>query len=67
MGNPLYQMMNPQGNDNNVLAQFNKFRQSFRGNPQEQVQQLLNSGRISQQQYNAAVQKAQALARMLGM
>lgn len=67
MGNPLYQMMNPQGNNNNVLAQFNKFRQSFRGNPQEQVQQLLNSGRISQQQYNAAVQKAQALARMLGM
>lgn len=67
MGNPLYQMMNPQENNNNVLAQFNKFRQSFRGNPQEQVQQLLNSGRITQQQYNAAVQKAQALARMLGI
>jgi hypothetical protein len=39
----------------------------FKGDPQQQVQQLLNSGRISQEQYNAAVQKAQTLAKMMGM
>lgn len=63
--NPLYQQMNqPQ---NNIVERFRQFQQSFKGNPQEQVQRLLNSGRISQAQYNAAVQQAQALQRMLGM
>ena len=41
-----------------MLQQLQQFRQMFRGNPQEQVQQLLNSGRISQAQYNQAVQMA---------
>lgn len=63
--NPLYQQMSqPQ---NNIVERFRQFQQSFKGNPQEQVQQLLNSGRITQAQYNAAVQQAQALQRMLGM
>lgn len=66
--NPLYNDMNhgaPQGN--NMLQRFQQFRQNFRGNPQEQVQQLLNSGRVSQQQYNQAVQMAQQLQRMFGI
>jgi hypothetical protein len=62
--NPLIQN-NP--NNNDIISRFQKFRQSFSGNPQQQVQQLLNSGRISQEQYNAAVQKANALAKMIGM
>jgi hypothetical protein len=62
--NPLIQN-NP--NNNDIISRFQKFRQSFSGNPQQQVQQLLNSGRISQEQYNAAVQKAQTLAKMMGM
>jgi hypothetical protein len=62
--NPLIQN-NP--NNNDIISRFQKFRQSFSGNPQQQVQQLLNSGRISQDQYNAAVQKANALAKMMGM
>lgn len=66
--NPLYdQMQNNQGGEaNGMLQRFQQFRQSFRGNPQEQVQQLLNSGRVSQQQYNNAVQLAQQFQRMLG-
>ena len=63
MSNPLYQMM---GNQDNILQRFNQFRQSFRGNPQEQVQQLLNSGRVTQDQYNRAVQMAQQLQRFIG-
>lgn len=62
--NPLIQN-NP--NNNDIISRFQKFRQSFSGDPQQQVQQLLNSGRISQEQYNAAVQKAQTLAKMMGM
>ena len=63
--NPLYQQMNQGGND--IVSRFRQFRQMFKGDPQQQVQQLLNSGRISQEQYNAAVQKAQTLAKMIGM
>jgi len=49
------------------MQRFMQFKQNFKGNPQEQVQQLLNSGRITQEQYNAAVQKAQMLQKMFGM
>lgn len=48
-----------------IIQQFNQFRQNFRGNPQQQIQQMLNSGKVSQAQYNAAVQKAQQLQRLL--
>lgn len=66
--NPLYNdMKQGMSQQNNVLQRFQQFRQNFRGNPQEQVQQLLNSGRVSQQQYNQAVQMAQQLQRMFGI
>lgn len=65
--NPLFQMMNkPNGNMMQLLQQFQQFKQNFKGNPQEMVQQLLNSGRISQSQYNSAVQIAQQLQNFLG-
>ncbi len=63
--NPLYQQINNTTNNNNLLKQFQQFKQQFSGNPQEQVQQLLNSGRVSQAQYNRAVQIAQQLQQFL--
>ena len=36
------------------------------GDPNQIIQQMLNSGRITQNQYNAAVQRAQQIMRMLG-
>lgn len=35
-----------------MIAQFNQFRNQFQGDPKQQVQDLLNSGRMTQQQYN---------------
>lgn len=69
MSNPLYSMFgNSQfGNMNNLVQQFQQFRNNFHGNPQQQIQQLLNSGKVSQEQYNQAVQKANALRSMLKM
>ena len=62
--NPLFNLLggnnqiqnSPLGNFMNFMSQFNQFKQSFNGNAQQQVQQMLNSGRISQEQYNNAVQ-----------
>lgn len=66
MANYLFnQYGNPQ--TDNILKQFNQFRNSFKGDARSQIQQMLNSGKITQQQYDQAVQKANALARMLGM
>ena len=65
--NPLYQQMMPQMPQNNMIQRFMQFRQQFKGNPQEQVQQLLNSGRVTQAQYDQAVQMANSLRNMLNM
>ena len=48
----------------NMLMQFMQFQNSFRGNPQQMVQQMLNLGRVSPQQYQNAVQIAQQFAGM---
>lgn len=65
--NKLYQQMGPQNPYQNIIKQFEDFRKNYTGNPQEKIQQMLNSGQISQQQYNAAVQKANMLKSLFGM
>lgn len=68
MSNPLFQALG--GGRNNQFAQlvqqFQQFRNTFRGDPQQEVQKLLQSGKISQQQLNqlqSAAQQFQALLR----
>jgi vancomycin permeability regulator SanA len=68
MSNPLFGMMG--GNQpqmSGLMQRFQQFKQAFTGDPKQRVQDLLNSGRISQQQYNQAVQMAQQLQRMMGV
>lgn len=71
MNNPIYQQYGnamPQGAGNmgDFMKRFQQFRQAFSGDPRQQVQNLLNSGRVSQSQYNNAVQMAQQMQRMMG-
>lgn len=63
MSNPLFNQMQ---NMNPMLRQFEQFRRSFTGDPRQQIQQMLNSGKISQAQYNQAVQMAQQFLRTIG-
>ena len=60
--NPLFSMMQ----NNGIMQRFQQFQQMFKGDPRQQVQQLLNSGKVSQGQYNQAVQMAQQFQKMLG-
>lgn len=51
------------------MQEFMKFKQQFHGGPQQQqeaINQILQSGQISQEQYNEAVQKAQILQQFMG-
>jgi hypothetical protein len=56
---------NPFGNMANMLQQFQQFKSSFTGDPQQQVMQLLNSGKMSQEQFNQLQMMAKQFQGML--
>lgn len=71
MGNPFYnqnapQQMpnNPFGNMMQLMQQFQQFANNFKGNPEQRLQEMLNSGQMSQQQYNQCSQLAQQFQNM---
>lgn len=69
MANPLYNMFG--GNTPiNPMAQLVRdakaFKKSFTGNPKDEVQRLLNSGQMSQQQFNQFSQIAQQVVQAMG-
>lgn len=56
MGNPFFSAMggstSPQGSPANISGMFQNFMQNFVGDPTQILQGKLNSGEMSQQQYN---------------
>ena len=50
----------------NVMQRFQQFQRMFSGNAEQQVKQLLQSGRVTQDQYNQAVQMAKQFQQMMG-
>lgn len=64
MGNPLFNLLNGGKNNGpgNMIQQFQQFKKQMQGvNPQEEVQKLLQSGKISQSQLDKAQQMAQQM------
>ena len=64
MGNPLFNLLNGGKNNGpgNKIQQFQQFKKQMQGvNPQEEVQKLLQSGKISQSQLDKAQQMAQQM------
>lgn len=51
--------MNQMMNMFNLINQFNQFKSNFNGDPRQQVQELLNSGQMSQSQLNQLINIAQ--------
>lgn len=49
----------------NFMNQLQQFRRTFQGDPRQQIQQMLNSGKVTQAQYNQAVQQANQMMQML--
>lgn len=66
MPNPLYQQLGNQSQNNQLIQRLQQFRRTFTGNPQQMVQNLINSGRISQQQLNQYTQQANEIYKALG-
>lgn len=69
MSNPLFNALGggmPQGNGPmQMMQQFMQFKQNFKGDPKAEVQKMLQSGRISQQQLNQVQQMAGQFQHML--
>lgn len=71
MPNPLFQalagaqMPGRLGQFQQMVQQFNQFRQNFQGDPQKEVEKLLQSGKMSQQQLNQLQQAAQMFQSLL--
>nr|DAF46473.1 MAG TPA: Protein of unknown function (DUF2680) [Siphoviridae sp. ctdau33] len=63
MSNPFYQAMggnvNPLGNFGQLVQKFQQFKTSFQGDPKAEVEKMLQSGALTQEQLN----QAQAMAR----
>lgn len=67
--NPLFNLFQPRQNmpyPMNMIQQFNQFRQTFQGDPRQQVQQLLNSGQMTQKQFDQLSCMAQMFQQFIG-
>lgn len=58
---------NLMANPMNLINEVNRFARSFSGDPKAMVDQMLNSGQITTEQYNQAVQMANSVKGFFGM
>ena len=63
MANPLYN--NNQPNFSNIIQQAQELRRTMTGNPRQIVQGMLNSGEMSQADFNRLMPMAQQIAAMM--
>lgn len=67
MANKLYQQMNSgSGFPNNLIQDAQLLKKQFGGDANVYIQNLMNSGKVTQAQYDAAMKKAEQLRRLLG-
>jgi F0F1-type ATP synthase delta subunit len=64
MSSPIYGLMKQQHNDQ-FVKQLQQFKNTFRGDPGQALNQLLQSGRVTQEQLNRATQIANQYKGML--
>lgn len=62
--NPLYNQLNT-SNTNPMFSRIKQFKDTFSGDPKQMVQQMLNSGKVSQAQMNQYIQQANEIYRMM--
>jgi len=65
MANALFQQMGMNPMQQQMISSFQQFKRNFQGDPKAQVQALLDSGRMSQAQYNQIQGMAQQLMGIL--
>ena len=65
MPNQLFNMLGNNNPMSGLLSRFQQFKNAFSGDPRQVVQGLLNSGQMSQQQFNQLQQMASQFQKLL--
>ena len=68
MANPLMGLLGGQPSGNGplqLIQQFQQFKRNFKGDPRQQVQDLLNSGKMTQEQLDQCTSMARQLQGIL--
>lgn len=66
MNNSLFRMFGaPQNPMAEFMNEFNQFKNSFKGDPKAEVEKLMQSGQLSQQEFNQYAQMANELVKYL--
>ena len=68
MANPLFNAMGNQSNPMaDIIRQAKDFKKQFTGNPRQEVERLLQTGQMSQQDFNRFSQIAQQVVQAMGV
>lgn len=59
------QMPGPVGNFAQMMQQFQQFKATFQGDPKAEVEKLLQSGKMTQEQYNQLYTMAQQFKNLM--
>lgn len=65
MANPIFEQMQMHNPLAKLMQDAHQFRQTFSGNPQQEVQRLLQSGQMTQDQFNQYAAIAQQVSSMM--
>jgi len=68
MSNPIYEQFGKGdqfSGPGNMIQRFEQFKKNFAGNPQQIVQNMLNSGQITQEQFNRAAAMANQWSKLM--
>lgn len=69
MNNPIFNALSANipmfGNMQNFISQFNQFKSTFNGDPQQKVQEMLANGQITQGQLDKAQNLAKQIQNMM--
>lgn len=64
--NPLMNIVGvPNTNNKSIIEQFKDFKNSFKGDPHQKINEMLASGQITHQQLNQATEMAKLIRSMI--
>ena len=65
MPNNIYNQLNGNQGNNPMIERIKQFRNGFSGDPKQIIQNMVNTGRISQSQLNQYAQQADQIYKMM--
>ena len=65
MNNSLFNSFGMHNNISQIVNDFNNFKNNFKGDPKAEVEKMMRSGQLSQEQFNQYAQMANELSKYI--